>query len=307
VVDNHSSVAQEKEKPKFLLSEEEWTMQMKEKHRTGEGSNRGGGDHGGGGKQPGKGSVDKKKGKKFIDLNACHKCSKVGHWARECPEHNEKKEEAHLAEADSDDDHALLMGVYCAKQSGEEEGLEVEQSPMPPVVHHLDESWAQVHLRVAGDESEQRWYLDSGASNHMTKCRAAFSELDEKHAVSIRFSDGSRVEIRRRGTVLFKCKNGEHRALSEVYYIPELRSSIVSLGQLDEHGAEVLIRDGVLQIRDQDGRLLAKVQCSCSRLYLLDLKIEQLVCLAAMCTEKPWLWHGEGSRLRTRGGVNSPF
>jgi hypothetical protein len=87
----------------------------------------------------------------------------------------------------------------------------------------------------------------------MTGCRATFSELDEKHTGSVRFGDGSRVQIQGRGTVLFRCKNGEHRALTDVYYIPELRSSIVSLGQLDEHGAEVLIRNGVLRIRDQDG------------------------------------------------------
>ena len=125
----------------------------------------------------------------------------------------------------------------------------------------------------------------------------AFSKLDEKHAESVRFGDCSRVKICGRGTVLFRCKNGEHHALSKVYYIPELRSSIVSLGQLDEHGAEVLIRDDVLQIRDQDGRLLAKVQRSRNRLYLLELKIEQPVCLAAACTEEPWLWHDRFGHL----------
>ena len=38
----------------------------------------------------------------------------------------------------------------------------------------------------------------------------------------------------------------------DVYYIPQLRSSIISIGQLDEHGSEVLIKDRVLRIRDQE-------------------------------------------------------
>ena len=67
----------------------------------------------------------------------------------------------------------------------------------------------------------------------------------------------------------------------DVYYIPQLRSSIISIGELDDRGSEVLIKDEVLRIRDQEQRLLAKVKRSLNRLYLLDLKVEQPVCLAA--------------------------
>jgi hypothetical protein len=139
----------EKEKPKLLLMEE-WSAQMKEKRKTGEGSSRGGGDRGGdnGGKQRGKALAEKKK---FSDPNACGKCGEVGHWARECS--NKKLEkEVHLARDDSDGEHALLMGVFCAESDGAEEA-EVEQKSAPPVVH-LDEPRAQVHLGAAGDESE---------------------------------------------------------------------------------------------------------------------------------------------------------
>jgi len=54
----------------------------------------------------------------------------------------------------------------------------------------------------------------------------------------------------------------------------------------------VVIKGGVLRIRDQERRLLAKVSRSKNRLFLLDLKVEQLLCLAAQCTEESWLWHG---------------
>jgi hypothetical protein len=37
---------------------------------------------------------------------------------------------------------------------------------------------------------------------------------------SVKFGDGSNVEIRGRGTVIFQCRNGEHRVLTDVYYIP---------------------------------------------------------------------------------------
>ena len=113
----------------------------------------------------------------------------------------------------------------------------------------------------------------------------------------MRFGNGSKVEIRGRRTVIFRCQNREHHALTNVYYILNLRSSIVSIGQLDERGCEVLIESGILKIRDREWRLLAKVKHSRNRLYLLDLKVEQLVCLAAWHTEEPWLWHARFGHL----------
>ena len=38
---------------------------------------------------------------------------------------------------------------------------------------NLDEPRAQVHLGHVGGKQEQRWYLDFGASNHMTGSKAA--------------------------------------------------------------------------------------------------------------------------------------
>ena len=162
---------------------------------------------------------------------------------------------------------------------------------------NLNEPRAHVHLGRVGGEQEQRWYLDSSASNHMTCSKEAFSELDGNVIGMVKFGDGSRVAIRGRGTIIFRCQNDEHRALMDVYYIPQLRSSIISIGQLDERGSEVLIKDSDLRIRDQEQRLLAKVKRLWNRLYLLDLKVEQPVCLAARHTEEPWLWHAWFSHL----------
>ena len=54
----------------------------------------------------------------------------------------------------------------------------------------------------------------------MIGSKVAFSELDDDVTVTVKFSDGSRMAIRGRGTIIFMCQNGEHRALTDVYYIP---------------------------------------------------------------------------------------
>jgi hypothetical protein len=76
---------------KLLLTEEEWAARMKEK-KSREASSSRGGD----GKRHDKASSEKKK--KKIDPNACQRCGKTGHWAKECLNRKqEKKAETHLA------------------------------------------------------------------------------------------------------------------------------------------------------------------------------------------------------------------
>jgi hypothetical protein len=69
----------------------------------------------------------------------------------------------------------------------------------------LDKPRSQVDLGRVGGEKEQRWYLDSGASNHMMGSKAAFSELDGNVTGTVKFGDGSRLAIRGRGTIIFRC------------------------------------------------------------------------------------------------------
>ena len=57
----------------------------------------------------------------------------------------------------------------------------------------LDEPRAWVNLGRAEEEAEELWYLDTGASNHMTGNRAAFSELDTGVVDTVKFGDNSGV------------------------------------------------------------------------------------------------------------------
>jgi hypothetical protein len=89
------------------------------------------------------------------------------------------------------------------------------------------------------------------------------------------------VEIKGVGSVISAVESGEHRLLTEVYYIPTLRNSIISLVQLDENGSRVKIKDGVMRIWDRHRRLLAKVTRCINRLYILNVQVAQPLCLAA--------------------------
>jgi hypothetical protein len=90
------------------------------------------------------------------------------------------------------------------------------------------------------------------------------------------------TEIEGRGVVEYRCKNGERRSFTGVYFIPQLTANIVSVGQLDEAGYEVHIRTGKMDIREPGGRLLARIERKRSRLYVLNVNIAwRATCLSA--------------------------
>lgn len=283
---------------KLLLTHDEWLERYKEESSHGasnsgsrgkrRGRGRGYGQGSGstrGNSSPGHGPPDE----------PCKHCGKRGHWAKDC--RSKKEEQAHLAQ---EEESTLLLVVSCAR----EEGINPQiHSPLPPQIPaappptpidgqlHLLEDKVFVALDGSGDRNPKHWVLDSGASNHMSGARTAFCDIDSSVTGSVRFGDGSLARIEGIGTMLLACKTGEHRALSNVYFLPHLTANIISVGQLEEIGYQVLVEDGMMRIRDEERRLVAKVHRNPGRLYVLDVTIAQPVCLLAHGEEEAWVWH----------------
>lgn len=70
-----------------------------------------------------------------------------------------------------------------------------------------------------------------------------------------------------------------------------MTANIISVGQPDEGGYEIRVKDGVMLVRDEEMRLLARIPCVPGRLYVLDATIARPVCLAARDVEDAWVWH----------------
>ena len=74
---------------------------------------------------------------------------------------------------------------------------------------HLDEPRAHVFLgKGIDDDKINGWYLDTGATHHMTGRREFFSDLDSGVKGSVKFGDASAVEIKGVGSIIFKAKTG---------------------------------------------------------------------------------------------------
>jgi hypothetical protein len=105
----------------------------------------------------------------------------------------------------------------------------------------------------------------------MTGSRDAFADLDTKIVGSVQSSNNSIVDICGHGMVVIVVRGDEHHALTDVYFIPRLKTSIISLGQLDENGRPSSIRGGFMSVWDLSNRLLVKVPRSPNRLYKINL------------------------------------
>lgn len=274
---------------RLYLTEEEWLARMKLKDHDGSssGSKSGGGgdksrhdkprsggrgDRGHDNKSGGGSSSTRTRDRSKVK---CFNCDKLGHYSKECRKPGrEWREDANLVQVENEQPALLFAEVHQTVFLNEERVIPKE---MPDDV----------------------WYFDTGASNHMIGNRAMFASLDKKVTGTVCFGDNSMVEIQGMGAVTFQCKNGEHRALTEVYYIPRLRSNIISLGQLEEGGCRGVLENGALTLFDAERQLLARVPRK-NRMYTLSLKLATPVCLLTKADDEAWRWHERFGHLNFR-------
>ncbi|GJV97076.1 zinc finger, CCHC-type containing protein [Tanacetum coccineum] len=147
------------------------------------------------------------------------------------------------------------------------------------------------------NRNKSEWDLNNGASNHMTGTKSHFRDIDESVTGRVRFGDGSYVQIKGKGSIVLGCKNNEQKIVSDIYYIPNLRSNILSLGQLTEIGCKIIMDGDKLTLYDKHKKLLIKVERSKNRLYSIRLQIEAPICLLANVDNQTWLWHARLGHL----------
>ena len=273
---------------RLMLAEDVWLEKHKHRFHSG---NKAGGSGGGGGSSKGKAAARQDGGApgqvKLTSMGTprrkgrCRNCGIYGHWAEDCKRPKKEKKEPAQPEANvavSDQSGALLLATC-------------ELLHEPGQVVHMTEKTVPV------DVPPGVWVLDTGASNHMTGTRSALTNLNEGVIGTVRFGDGSRVEIEGICSVVMQGRQNQHKVLTNVYYIPKLKSNIVSLGQLEENGLKCTLGDGKLCVYDQDKSLLIAAPRTANRLYTVKLGLTLPICLLANTFDKDWQWHARYGHL----------
>lgn len=200
----------------------------------------------------------------------CFRCDKLGHYAADCPDR--------------------LLKLQETVEKKEDNTQEADELMMHEVVY-LNERKVKPSVFEAEQGVENLWYLDNGASNHMSGNRSFFLSLDEEITGKVRFGDDSRIDIKGKGSIRFILKGGEKKILNNVYYIPGLKSNIVSLGQATEAGCEVRMKDDLLMLLDRAGHLIVKATRSRNRLYKVILQADTFQCMLTTVPSNSSRWH----------------
>ncbi|KAL6331293.1 hypothetical protein AAG906_009721 [Vitis piasezkii] len=205
-----------------------------------------GGRHGGRGAYRGRGRGNGRFGFDKSFLE-CYNCHELGHFQWECPK-RARDPKVNYAETKEE---MLLM--------------------------------AQVDFKEAG--TEYIWFLDSGCSNHMCGRREIFIELDSNFRESVKLGNDSSLTVKGKGKVRMEV-NGIVHVITGVYFVPDLKNNLLSIGQLQERGLAVLIQHGKCKIFHPEKGLIMETEMTCNRMFVLARPPKEQKCLSMMTTIK---------------------
>ncbi|XP_014511418.1 uncharacterized protein LOC106770105 [Vigna radiata var. radiata] len=186
----------------------------------------------------------------------CFKYHKLGHFQYECPDWDKK---ANYVEMDDEEEELLLMA-------------------------HEEDS----------QNVEDKWYFDSGCSNHMTGNKLWFVNLEEESSKTVKLGNDIHMKVVAKGSIRMQI-NGISHVLNDVYYIPELKNNLLSLGQLQEKGLTILISDGTCKVFHATRGLIMQTNMSGNRMFYVTASLvpKQPVCLQTktVSEKEAFLWH----------------
>eukprot|EP00253_Pinus_taeda_P029974 PITA_29974 len=135
------------------------------------------------------------------------------------------------------------------------------------------------------------WYVDSGASSHMTGKKEFFDSLEEStYRSKIYLGDDSGYEIKGYGVIPVKLSNGKISHLKNVLYVPGIKKNLISVSMMTDQDMKVEFFKTHCVIKDCRNEIVA-TGMRVGRLYRLDAKSIPKRAMVAGRSIAEQLWH----------------
>jgi hypothetical protein len=167
----------------------------------------------------GKGNISNKKdnidkgssesGKKELSKIQCFSCHKNGHYASQCLKKKGKGKTQTIASLETQ------LDEFAAK---------------------FEKDFSLVSYLSTSTTTRSVWYLDNGASHHMTESWELFSSLMERDSiVHVELGDNVRYAVKGEGIVSFQLESRGLFDVHDVLYVPGMKKNFLSVLTMEGH------------------------------------------------------------------------
>lgn len=152
-------------------------------------------------------------------------------------------------------------------------------------------SYAAVFIASSGYSDD--WYIDSGASVHMTKHKNLFIEETNPDIKTIKVANNKSLSVHSSGKISL-CVHNERGQQNEiliknVLYVPELATNLLSVSQIIKNGGQVEFNKNGCIILNQDNVAVATASLI-NNMYRLNVSAAH-ACISDVIEQDVYLWH----------------
>ena len=125
----------------------------------------------------------------------------------------------------------------------------------------------------------------------MTSHLEWFCEIDKTMRRNIRFGDGSCVIAEGIGKVAIRREDETKVVVSDVLYVPQIKSNLLSLEKLLEKGYSMNMKGSYMEVFDSKEKVVLKVSMTSNRTFKVGVNSIDKKCLVAQVDDIVWKWH----------------
>lgn len=196
----------------------------------------------------------------------CHRCGKLGHMSKDCK----------WRRSDSN-----------KKPDGKETSKQAEVTMK-----------AEVAVK-ATPNLENKWCLDSGATSHMSSFEEKFENISKSNTLKVNLASSYSTTIDGKGSVIINVNKNFSTRLEETLLVPDLRSNLMSVAKITNHGFQVLFqKENATIIDPKTGKEVIVVEREQDLYFIQELENNSFVAQAN--TSKLQEWHDKFGHLNEK-------